>query len=269
VDLFKQLGLSIPTSFSQVLSLCQRINAAGKVPFAAGWKDVSTANIWVPHRAAQYVFNTNPTWNVDRAKGKTTFATSPSWQQALQSIVAMKESNCFQPGAQGSARAQAYTMFGLGNAAMIVIAAAELPNIVATNPAFKYELFNLPGDNPKTAIEYAPTSVGIGANAATQHPDQVKTFLAFITREQQSRLYAKVGGGIAPLDLKKALLPAYMAPISALIKAGRYDGSHHGGWPNVRVFDEALAPCVLGLMTGQTTVASCLAAADTAWDSGR
>jgi raffinose/stachyose/melibiose transport system substrate-binding protein len=267
-DLFKQLGLKLPTRASDLLALCRKITAAGKVPFVQGFGDIAEAGIFGRALYGSYVYGRDPKWDTKRARKQVTFATSAVWRRALQTFLDMKDAGCFQPGAQGTSRPQQYAMFAQGGAAMTVAAATELPNIVTVNPNLKYAMASFPGDAPKDTLVMAPPVTTIAGYAATQHPGEVKSFIDFIAREQQSTLFAKISGAIAPLDAKKNILPDYMkAGLGPFFKAGRLEVAHDPLWPSASIYDTAYRQGIVGLLTGQSTIDTVLANMDKLWDN--
>jgi raffinose/stachyose/melibiose transport system substrate-binding protein len=269
-DLFKQLKLTVPTRFSDVLTMCRKITAAGLVPFVQAWGNLVAPHEYGPQRMAQYVFSVDPKWNDKRYRGEVKFSTSPLWRRALQSIVDMKDAGCFQPSPQGMlSRDLQYASFARGEAVMTLIAASELTSFLNVNPNLHYAMMNLPADDPKSSVVIADAPIGLSVNAATKYPEQAKTFIDFMAREQESSLYTKVSGEIAPLDVKKGKLPSYMLKdLGPFFKAGKVLTAGQKPWPNARIFEEGLSQGMIGLFTGQTTVDSILKKMDDLWDNG-
>jgi raffinose/stachyose/melibiose transport system substrate-binding protein len=266
-DLLQQLHLKLPTKFSDVLALCRQITAAGKIPFVQAWGAVTTGSIVGRQRYEQYL-SADPKWNDERAAHKVTFATSPLWRKALQSIVDMKDAGCFQQGAAGTSRPQQYALFAQGQAVFSIVASGEVTNILTINPSLRFGWFNVPGDNPKWNVVVAPYSLNIAANAATKYPAQARSFIDFMAREQQSTLFAKVASSVAPLDAKKGKLPPEMKGLLPYFKAGKLVVGLDYLWPNTRIYSEGFQQGVVGLITGQTTIDSVLARMDDLWDHG-
>jgi raffinose/stachyose/melibiose transport system substrate-binding protein len=268
VDLFRQLGLKVPTTFAQALAMCPKINAGGKIPFVQAWGAVTTGSIVGSQRYSQYVYAVDPQWDAKRAAHKVSFSTSPLWRKALQSVVDMKNASCFQPGATGTSRAQQYAMFAQGQAVMSIVSAGEVANVKVINPNIKLAWMNLPGETAKTSVLVAPFSLTLGASATTSHPKEAQTFINFMAREQQSTLFAKVATSIAPLDAKKKILPPEMKGLLPYFASGRIVDRHDFQWPNTRVYQEGYQPGVVGLITGQLTIDDILRKMDDLWDNG-
>jgi raffinose/stachyose/melibiose transport system substrate-binding protein len=268
VDLFNQLKLKAPKTFADVIALCKQITAAGKVPFAQAWSSVTAGQIVGRERMVADVYGADPSWNTKRAKHQVTFAGSAAWHQALQSIVDMKNANCFQPGATGTSRPQQYALVANGTAVMSVMSAPELPNVTAVNPSIKLRMMNLPPDNGSKPTVTAATTYMISANAATSHPQEAKTYIDFVAREKQNSLFARVSYGMAPLDVKKGALPDWASPLKPIFNPAKIKGGDaEADWPNTRVFIEGLATGIVGLITGQTTIDGVLAKMDDLWDN--
>lgn len=269
VDLFNQLGLKVPTRFSEVLAMCRKINAAGKIPFIQGFNDSGTTSIVSHILVANDVWSVDAKWNEKRLKKQVTFATSPGWRTLFQSVLDLKNADCFQTGAAGSSRAQIYARMANGEAVMTMEAASDIPNILAVNPNIHMKMMNLPPADPKNATLSLITTPLISGNANTKYPAQVRTFIAFLAREQQSALYARVSQSLSSLQIKKLQLPDWMKPnLTALMKAGKFADQNEAAWPVATVWDTGIAASIQGLITGQLTVDDALAKADQLWDAG-
>ncbi|MDQ3674680.1 MAG: extracellular solute-binding protein [Gemmatimonadota bacterium] len=269
-DLFRQLGLRVPATFSQVISMCRKISAAGKVPFVQAFGNPVASIIIGRQRAAQYVFSVDPQWTAKRRKGQVTFAGSPQWRRALDSIADMNREGCFQRGAAGTSRPQQYASLARGEAVMSIMSGAELASVQQLNPNLKLAMFNLPADKAANSAVFAAATLNISGNAATRHAGHVRTFIDFMAREKQSSLFSRVSGAIAPLDLKKGIIPAYMkSGLGPFFAKKKIVGSVDYGWPNSSVWSQGAVPGITGLITGQTTVDEVLGNMDRLWAAGR
>lgn len=178
----------------------------------------------------------------------------------------MKNADCFQEGAQGTAREQSYARFAKGEEVMTMIAAAELPNITEKNPDLKYAMFNLPPDDPANAFAYAPAPTGVAVNADTKHPKEAKIFLEYLASEGPAAKYAKIGGTIAPAAAEGGELPEYMeSNLKKFFTEDRVNGVGLYRWEDVGIQEQFLSPGILGLFTGQKTVEEILADLDREW----
>jgi raffinose/stachyose/melibiose transport system substrate-binding protein len=268
-DMFKQMGLKVPTTFSQLVALCPKIAAAGKIPIANGFAgSITTGIVMYQMFSAGFVYNLDKKWDSERIAKKTTFQTSPLWRRMFEAVTELKNANCFGPAPQGITLASAAQQFARGDAAMSMLAWAQMPGILAINPNLPYLFFNLPADKAANTTMSAAVSQSIGGYAKTQHPKEVKTFINFLAREKQSSLWSKVGGGVAPLDAQKGIFPAYAAPSIPAAKAGRLVVSLHKYLnPTLITGPSSISAQIVGIFSGQVTVDSALKTLDYLWDN--
>jgi raffinose/stachyose/melibiose transport system substrate-binding protein len=266
VDQFKQYGLSVPTTFAQVLALCKKVSANGKIAFVQPFGEVSSGALLAQQRAVQYVYSKYPNWNTLRAQGKMTFQTTPEWRRAFQSIVDMKDAGCFQPGAQGTSASQQFATFARGDAVETLLASTQYGNIPAANPNIKTKYYNLPGDTASQQALFINANM-VGIRKDTAHPTEAKLFIKFLSRPKQAALFAKVGGGNSYYDVIKGVLPEAMVNLRPLIKAGKVVWAPHTAWPNPAAPTYVYGNGVQGLFTGQRTVDDLLKTLDYMWDN--
>ena len=115
-DLFKKLGLKIPQTFSQLLTVCQKAKADGTAAILLGAANPFTTLI--ANLAVATVYGKDKTWPAELRAGKVTFDGTAGWHQALQEIIEMSNAGCFQPGATGTGVAAALAEFAQGQGLM-------------------------------------------------------------------------------------------------------------------------------------------------------
>src|SRR5262249_19799616 len=145
-NLFQTLGAKPPTTFRELLSLCTRLSAAGKTPMAInGTFDSIFSNIL----AVLFVSGQDPDWTLKRLQHKVTFASSPLWRHALDAFVALKNANCFAPGASGSTFAQAQADFLRGDTALLPVSVNQVAVFRQLDPSIDVAVFPFPADEAK------------------------------------------------------------------------------------------------------------------------
>ena len=137
-DLFASLGLKEPTTFNELLALCGKIRAAGKIPIAAGFAGISAQVNLSLQMMTQFVYSQDKDWTLHRIQKKVTFAGSPDWQQALQAFVQMQDANCFQPAPAATTAQTQYAMMARGDAVMMPASSQEGAVLQSINPNFKW-----------------------------------------------------------------------------------------------------------------------------------
>ena len=124
--------------------------------------------------------------------------------------------------------------------------------------------FPVPGDT-KAQTRVESTFDGIAVNARSANLQAAKKFVSFIGREGQSRLFAKVNGGVSAIDAKTGKLPDYMRTyVKPLFVQKRDLPFENLAWPNPVIYQN-FAAGLTGLLTGQTNPDQVLKSMDDAW----
>jgi raffinose/stachyose/melibiose transport system substrate-binding protein len=268
-DLFQQLQLQVPKTFGELLTLCGKIRAAGKIPIAAGFAGVAASVNMANILMNEFVYNKDPNWTLERIQHKVTFAGSPLWQRAYNAVVQMRDANCFNPAPAATSTPQQYAMVASGQAVMMPASTQETAALAAINPNLNSGLFVLPADNAADTV--VPSGVGqltFAVSKDTKHPKEARMFIDFLARPKQNSLYAKLNGIVAGDDFRKGLLPAGVeAGTVRLAKAGRIVAAAPPGWPrpDLGLFAPGLVFQIAGLFTGQKTPDQILQTEDTLW----
>lgn len=267
--LFKKLGLSIPTTFPQLLNVCRKAKAAGVIPMALGGTNTQAVANLVTALAMATVDDKDPNFVQQRMKNKVTFSSYAGWTQALNNFQAMNAAGCFEFGAVGTAFPQATEDFSTGQALMDSEISDEYGQIETYHPSFQFEQVPWPaGSTPAmTGSETGLTpSFGVRANSTVKAA--AETFLYWLAENPNDIGYAKTDGDIAQYDWTKGIVPSFISPaLAALVKSGKLHGQEQFSWWNSAV-SGALTTDVDGLLVGTENPSQVLADMDKAWVMG-
>jgi raffinose/stachyose/melibiose transport system substrate-binding protein len=268
-DLFKQLKLHVPVNLKDALAQCKTIKAHGKIPYALGFAGSTVGvSVMVLQLTNQFVYGQDKDWVSKRIAKKVTFASSPLWKNLFTAVSNLSKNGCFNDNPAGTSYPTgAGNLVASGQAVMEFLSGGTVNSVTSINPNLKYAMFQFPPDNSggKHTVASIGFALNIGANAATNHPAEVKKFFNFITDADVDVTWATAAGSIAPLNAIKGLFPSYLAASDApLAKAGRLVVNASSEIPNP-AFNTAVINAVIGVITGQETVSSALAALDKSW----
>ncbi|NYJ08457.1 ABC transporter substrate-binding protein [Petropleomorpha daqingensis] len=269
-ELAKQNNVTIDasTNLDDVISQCGAVAATGSSIFALAGSVPANTGIMTVEIASSTVYGPDPDWDQKRTDGKTTFAKTKGWQQALQAVVDLNKAGCFQNGAAGagfadltnaSSSGKAFGFFAPSGAAKSIMDAAgghvTLVALGAPSPADKNYLT-------------ISSDIGLAGNAKTKSPKLVEDFIKFSISKEEAKKFADaqgtipIGGNLDAADL----LPQYQ-PVADQLTNKDYRTFAVDEWTNPEVYN-ALGTGVTGLLTGQTTVDEVLKNMDAAWDNG-
>jgi raffinose/stachyose/melibiose transport system substrate-binding protein len=265
-SIFRQLKLKVPTTFSQFLSLCGKIKADGKTPiaYAMGSGTGSVQNAFITLMALP-VFAQDPKWTQERSSGKVSFSTSAAWNQALQRVLAMKSAGCFPSHPEGLSIGDLTGMVTSGQAVMTIDSSAFEAGLKSTNPSWPLDsTFALPAPSAKDTRLLVYVSPVIAINSASHNRASAVKFIDFLGRVKQDSLFNKVASQLAPYDASHGNLPSWGAGIASYFKSQKTINNPASAWPNTGLNTIYLTDMV-GLFTGQKTVADILKDLDANW----
>jgi raffinose/stachyose/melibiose transport system substrate-binding protein len=268
-QLFKQMGLSVPTTFSQLLSLCGQIKKAGKIPiaFSADATGSSVGISLADVAMGSDVYGPDPNWNEQKSDNQATFANTPGWKTLLQSIVDMRNAGCFNPQPSGTSLTQLATMVASGNAVMTVSNSALFATVLAVDPKFPEGAFAMPaataGKTRLTVFEVPD----YGINKDTKHPAQAEAFLDFLAQPSATSAFNHLANLISPIEIQKGSAPPWAKQLVPYFQTNRVVSEPTQFWPNSGLRNLIMVPDITGLFTGQETVSSILQDLDKNWNA--
>jgi len=268
--LFKQLGLTVPQTFSQLLDVCRKAQADGTA--AVILQGASGANVagLIVGLAVAAVYGKDKQWAGELRAGTVSFDGTSGWHQALQEFLDMNDAGCFQPGATGTSATAADIEFAQGQGLMIPLPTNSDGPVVAADPHFSYTAHPFPGGtNPNQTSNYLRFgfSLSVNAHSSAQNQAAAQTFVDFIARPKQDALYAQVVGGLTQYEFLEGEIPAFMSSFAAVFKQREYVNEPDQSWWNANVL-LALQQSAIGLITGQSSIDGILNAMDAAWKQG-
>jgi raffinose/stachyose/melibiose transport system substrate-binding protein len=257
--IFSSLGLTPPTRFSQLLSICQKIAASGKTPMAF-IAPIDTPNYYLDMAATHFVFAQDPNWTKKREANQVTFANTPGWQRVIQAFVQMKNAKCFSPQAPGETTDQAIASMAQGNSVMLMHSSEAYGTIKAVNPKLTLGAFDFPGDS--TAQRAATVGViwDLDIFKQAHNPTAARAFVNFAMQPAQTELFNRIGGTVSAADLKKGDLPTFLAGIKS-DAAYKTMSQPSSSFPTT-TWITTVDPSLVGLLSGQITASQQLKTMD-------
>jgi raffinose/stachyose/melibiose transport system substrate-binding protein len=262
--LFSRLGMPVPQTFSQLLTLCQKEHSAGAITVELGGANPTAVAVLIFGLAVATLYGHDKDWNSQLRAGAVSFEGTPAWHQALQEFIDMSNNACFEPGFTSPGVG---TPFLSGQALMVPVMSSLKP----IDPApFSYSFYPFPrgtsASQIRTFVNPVP-SLSINAHASPQAQAAAQTFIDFIARPDKDALWAQTLGALTPFELLKGQAPAFMSPLAPALKAHDWVLNPDVTWWNGDVL-VALETDAIGLVTGQETIDSVLKAMDAAWKQG-
>lgn len=184
-ELFAEHGVTVPTTYDELIAAAKTFEAAGVTPFYGMLADAWTAQSPLAPITAQ----TAPdNFFPDRFAGSTTFATG--WRTAADELGELFDYTQPDPAAFGYQ--EGTRAFATGESAMLLLGSYAVPQIRTFEPEFTVGSFALPATNdPQRTTLVSGIDVLITAGAAGTHPEESQRFIEFLMQPDVVQRYAE------------------------------------------------------------------------------
>jgi raffinose/stachyose/melibiose transport system substrate-binding protein len=208
VPLFAEQGLTPPTTFDELLAVCDALVAADIIPIATGNKDLWAAGNWLSHMVSRVVGEESYDALLS---GEGKFA-NPEWEQAFGYIAQLREHSCVNESANSIADNEGAELFFQGIAAMHPIGSWLVSWAVTDAPELEFDFVNLPA-MPEGSLGDQGSAIGVETgyivNAKSANIPLAVDFLAFLN---------------SPDNVKRFVTEAEIIPIASSVAEAGVDG---------------------------------------------
>ncbi|WP_186670809.1 ABC transporter substrate-binding protein [Sporosarcina sp. BP05] len=181
--IFKELGLEVPTTWDEFITVAENVKKSGQTPFYFTFKDAWTTlpafNVLAANTQGDDFYD-------ELNKGKVLVGTR--YKEAAEKFVQLLDYG--HKNQQGVAYNDGNTAFGNGESAMYLQGIWAIPEIKKANPAidlgvFPYPLTNTPGESKVVSGIDLLLSIG----ASSKHPEEAQKFIEFLLKEENITMY--------------------------------------------------------------------------------
>lgn len=205
--IYKDLGLSVPHTWKEFLSNCDKIKASGKTAVIATYGDSWIAQ--VPFLGDNYnLIAANPDFPAEFEAGKAKYATTPAGVESFQKIIDLIP--YVNKDYMAAIQADGCDMLATGAGAHWIMLSQVLTNIANMYPDNIDDLgiFGIPSDDPNNQglTIWMPGSLYI--NKYTKHKDAALAFFSLFVSQEGLDAYYQVAVPEGPSCIKGYALPS-------------------------------------------------------------
>jgi raffinose/stachyose/melibiose transport system substrate-binding protein len=254
-DMFKEMGLEVPTTWEGLLETAQKIQDAGKIPFANASKDTWTI--------AEIVFmNLAPTF-IGGLGGRLAYLNGERCfndENAVAAFQAVADiAPFFPPDQSGLGYYDSQALFATGEAAMFLGGSWDIPLFEKDAAAIDWGVFPVPAPEGGDRFVTFHLDAGMGINAASTKKDAAKVFLEWLNGPEFAKLLADELPGFFPIHLQAPELANAHAAEFLAMNAGAagtdvrwpWDGLLDGDPSGYQLMTDLPVAVVNGTMTPQ------------------
>lgn len=188
--LFDEMQLSVPNTWDEFIALCDKIKAAGKVPFITGGKDVWPMGSIITAMAANSTFGKNMNWPKDLFDGKITMADT-GLKEGLERFALLGKNGYYSKNVLGVSMDQSIQDFGDGKGFMC-IHGSWWPSVVdAKFKDIQMGFFPVPPFNGEKAVMDVGPDIFLSINSKSKNIDAAKEFALTALKPEILGVYMK------------------------------------------------------------------------------
>jgi raffinose/stachyose/melibiose transport system substrate-binding protein len=263
MNTLSKIGAQPPTTWSQVLDLCDKAKAAGIAAYSLGIQDSWVTQL-IPYAfVPTLVYRTQPKWEQLEKAGKASFAKS-GWLTAENQYVTMNQHGCFQQSPLGTNYNASLPLVANGQAAGVVQGSWAFAPLRQANKTPTYKMYPLPAtNNPAQIWMPGAANAGFAVNAKTKNPWAIK-FVNFVASPAFQAAFAKASGSLPAYPTSTFKVDPGLVLFVKYQKEGKTYPFPDQLWPNPKV-QQAHLTGIQDIFTGKGTVEQMLAAMDQAY----
>ena len=224
-DIFEQQGLALPTTWDELMDVCEKLMAAGIYPFANPDKDM------VYQRMERMMSMLADNDDEFKAIAAGELEAKDSKMLSVYAQASLDIAKYTNPLSAGAGYDESYQMLLKGEAAMTINGQWSLGTLLGFNPDIQLAMIPLP--DPTGAVSNVIVSIDTSfvVSSKTKHPDECLKFLAYLSQTDVAQAYTDVEG--SPNVVKGVVYSVkQLEKINDAMAAGHTMLSLNAVWPS-------------------------------------
>lgn len=210
---YAELGLSVPTTWEELMSNCQKIKEAGKVPVISSYKDSWTAQL-IFLADFYNVYRKYPTFAQDLTENKVKFADNEMTVRSFEKMAEVHKRGFMNDDFMATTYDDAILMLANGDGAhypMLTFALSAI-NSMYPEQAQDIGLFGQPGDDANDHGLTVWSAAGISFNKNSKNKDALLTWAGFYASSEAMNIQMSAQLPDGPMSIKGVTLPDSVLP---------------------------------------------------------
>jgi len=197
VDMFKELGLSIPKTYDELIQAAEKIKAAGKTPFLFPDKEYSVIRQTTAAFLGLDIPNASQLFD-DVINGKQHIADNQEVRKVAQKVLDLRKYG--QKDLLGTAQDNVIRDMAAGKGAMFFHGMWQAPAIKKANPNLNIDIFPFPADKAEDTKVAMQVGTALSIPKDGKNNSEAKKFMEFFATTEMAQMYADETGNISVIQ---------------------------------------------------------------------
>ncbi|HEY0952956.1 ABC transporter substrate-binding protein [Nocardioides sp.] len=264
----EKIGATAPTTWTELLDLCQTAQDKGTVAFALGTQDSWVGQLIPYALAPELVYTADPELDMTDDYSAPHFAGS-AWEDVLAEYSEMDDAGCFQDDPNGTDYNTSISMVAKGDALGLVNGNWAIAALKDAAPAdATFTLNAVPASDDTEATRMAAAASGTyGVNANAENKTAALAFIDFLAGAEGTNAFAEVNAGLPGIPNDEFQLDPSLQALGDYFNGGKTYPFMDQLWPNPDVQNAHLTG-IQGYFDGSQSMDDVLKGMDDAWAQG-
>jgi raffinose/stachyose/melibiose transport system substrate-binding protein len=194
VDMFKELGLTVPKTYAELIQVAEKLKAAGKTPFLFPDKDYAMLRQSSAAILGLDIPNVTQLFD-DVINGKKHIGDNQDVRKVIQKIVDLRAYG--QKDLVGTSGDNVVRDFAAGKGAMFYHGMWQGPAIKKANPNINIDIFAFPAEKAEDTKVAMQVGTAIAIPKEGKNTAESKKFMEYFATTEVAQLYADETGNIS------------------------------------------------------------------------